>query len=87
MLCLQHNIHTSYVIYRQQTQGKHVNFDKKTQGKMDGNHQKLRENDAENSVRTLSINEFQRLSVFKSSPSSIQNFIPYTAKVDIFIYS
>ena len=35
---------------------KHINFDEKTQGKMGGNHQKLREargNDVENFVRTL----------------------------------
>ena len=36
-----------------QTQGKHINFDEKTQGKMGENHQKLRENDVEDSVRTL----------------------------------
>ena len=32
------------LIYKQQTQGKHVNFDENTQGKMSENHQKLREN-------------------------------------------
>ena len=41
------------LIYKQRTQGKHINFDENTQGKMSGNHQKLRENDLENSVRTL----------------------------------
>ena len=41
------------MIYKQQTQGKHIDFDGKTQGKMGGNHQNLRENDVENSVRTL----------------------------------
>ena len=32
------------MIYKQQTQGKHIDFDGKTQGKMGGNHQKLPEN-------------------------------------------
>ena len=32
---------------------KRINFDEKTQRKVGGNRQKLRENDAENSVRTL----------------------------------
>ena len=38
-------------MYKQQTQGKHINFDEKTQGKMGGNHSG--KNDVENSVRTL----------------------------------
>ena len=32
---------------------KHINFNGKTQGKIGGNDQKLRESDVENSVRTL----------------------------------
>ena len=51
--CASSTTFIPHVIYKQQTQGKHINFDEKTQGKMSGNHQKLRENDAENSVRTL----------------------------------
>ena len=43
MLCLRHNTQPD-VIYKQQTQGKHNNFDGKTQGKMGGNHQKFKEN-------------------------------------------
>ena len=51
--CASSRTFIPHVIYKQQTQEKHINFDEKTQGKMDGNHQKLRENDAENSVQTL----------------------------------
>ena len=51
--CASSTTFIPHVIYKQQTQGKHIDFDEKTQGKMGGNHKKLRENDADNSVRTL----------------------------------
>ena len=51
--CASSTTFIPHAIYKQQTQGKHVNFDEKTQGKMGGNNKKLRENDVENSVRTL----------------------------------
>ena len=35
------SLHIPHVIYKQQTQGKHTDFDGKTQGKMGRNHQKL----------------------------------------------
>ena len=52
-LCLWHSIHTTCDLQTTDS-GKHINFNVKTQWKMGENHQKLRENDVENSVRTLS---------------------------------
>ena len=52
MLCLQQNIHTSCNLQTTGS-GKHINFDEKTQGKMDGNHQKLRENSGKMMLKIL----------------------------------
>ena len=53
MLYLKHNMYTLRDLQTKDLGGKRINFDKKTQGKMGGNDHKLRENDIENSVRTL----------------------------------
>ena len=43
--CASSRTFIPHVIYKQQTQGKiYINFDDKTQGKMDGNHQNFRDN-------------------------------------------
>ena len=52
ILCLRHNIRTS-CDFQTTDSGENINFDVKTQGKMGENHQNPRENDVENSVRTL----------------------------------
>ena len=53
MSYLGHNIHTSCDLQTTDSGEKHIDFDGKTQGKMGGNHQKLRENSGKMMLKIL----------------------------------
>ena len=53
MSYFRHNIHTSCNLQNDRLREKHINFNEKTQGKMGGSHQKLRENSGKMMLKIL----------------------------------